>query len=294
MILKGVKTTVPRKRRRIKGRGKEFRQKANERIQEQFKKPIPRSVVPSFFTLMNLFSGFLAILMVFEGKLTVAAWLIVLAAFFDVLDGFMARLTNGDSVFGIELDSLSDIVSFGVAPGILIYAWLFSAPTPGPANIALPLVAALPALCGAIRLARFNIDAKAEQTSFFKGLPIPAQAMMLVAFFLTFKNNLAFFELFKHGANSVLIPVIIVLSLLMVSTVPFDKVPRFNRTYMRQNRPLVFLFIVYALTIIILQEYGLMIVFTIFILRGLIIFGIRFWDDLMGDEPVAEEQGAES
>lgn len=288
MIQRGVKTNVPRKRR-IKGRGKEFRKKANERFQERIKKPIPRSVVPSFFTLMNLFSGFLAILMVFEGKLTVAAWLIVLAAFFDVLDGFMARLTNGDSVFGIELDSLSDIVSFGVAPGILIYAWLFSTPASGPANIALPLVAALPALCGAIRLARFNIDAKVEQTSFFKGLPIPAQAMMLVAFFLTFKNNLEVFEVFKHGANSIVIPVIIVLSLLMVSTVPFDKVPRFNKEYMRQNRPLVFLFIVYALTIILLQEYGLMIVFTIFILRGLIMFGFSFWDDLMGDDEEPEQ-----
>ncbi|AXJ01053.1 CDP-diacylglycerol--serine O-phosphatidyltransferase [Cyclonatronum proteinivorum] len=264
------------------------------RFQERIKKPIPRSVVPSFFTLMNLFSGFLAILMVFEGKLATAAWLIVLAAFFDVLDGFMARLTNGDSVFGIELDSLSDIVSFGAAPGILVYAWLFSAPTPGPANIALPLVAALPALCGAIRLARFNIDAKAEPSSFFKGLPIPAQAMMLVAFFLTFQNNLEFFEIFKHGANSVIIPTIIILSLLMVSTVPFDKVPRFNKEYMRQNRPLVFLFIVYALTIIILQEYGLMIVFTIFILRGLIMFGIQFWDDVMGDESETESDPQQS
>ncbi|MCH8567903.1 MAG: CDP-diacylglycerol--serine O-phosphatidyltransferase [Balneolales bacterium] len=274
-----MKSNIPRAR--YKNRRQQFKQRANERFKARINKPIPRSVVPSFFTLMNLFSGFLAIIQVFEGKLVLAAWFIVLAAFFDALDGFMARLTNGDSLFGIELDSISDIVSFGAAPGILIYAWVF----PGTTNVALLLVAALPALCGAIRLARFNVEAKNEEgNSFFRGLPIPAQAMMLVAFFLTFVNRPEFFYFFKHGVNSIIIPIIILLSLLMVSTVPFDKVPRFNKTYMQQNRPLIFLFLFYMLAIIVLQEYGLMIVFTIFIARGLIVFAIRFWKDLMGDE----------
>jgi len=278
VIVKGVKSNIPRNR--LKAKGKKFRKRANERFKKQIKKPIPRLVVPSFFTLMNLFSGFLAIIMIYEGKLVNGAWLIVLAAFFDALDGFMARLTNGDSVFGIELDSLSDIVSFGAAPGFLIYAFAFS----DSSNIALPLIAALPVLCGAIRLARFNIESNSEPSSYFSGLPIPAQAMMLVAFFLTFQGNLELFEGFKHGVNSIIISIIIILSLLMVSRVPFDKVPRFNKEYMRQNRPLVFLFIFYALTILILQEYGLIIVFTIFILRGITVFGIRFWNDLMGEE----------
>ncbi len=234
---------------------------------------------------MNLFSGFLAIIMIYEGKLVNGAWLIVLAAFFDALDGFMARLTNGDSIFGIELDSLSDIVSFGAAPGFLIYVYAFSDST----NIVLPLIAALPVLCGAIRLARFNVNAKSEPSSFFIGLPIPAQAMIIVGFFLTFQGSPEFFDGLKHGVNSVVIGIIFVLSLLMVSTVPFDKVPRFNKEYMRQNRGLVFLFLFYALTIIVLQEYGLMIVFSIFILRGLIVFGIQFWNDLMSDEEQPSE-----
>lgn len=285
MIGKGVKSNIPRNK--IRGRGKEFRQKANQRFKERIKKPIPRSVYPSFFTLMNLFSGFLAIIMIYEGKLINGAWLIVLAAFFDALDGFMARLTNGDSDFGIELDSISDVVSFGAAPGFLIYAFAFSDST----NMALPIIAALPVLCGAIRLARFNVNAKIEPSSYFIGLPIPAQAMILVAFFLTFQGSPELFEGFKHGVNSVIITIIIVLSLLMVSTVPFDKVPRFNKEYMRQNRGLVFLFIVYALTILVLQEYGLIIVFTIFILRGLIVFAIRFWNDLMGDDELPSEAG---
>lgn len=283
MIGRGVKSNIPRSK--IRGRGKEFRQKANQRLKERIKKPIPRSVYPSFFTLMNLFSGFLAIIMIYEGKLVNGAWLIVLAAFFDALDGFMARLTNGDSIFGIELDSLSDIVSFGAAPGFLIYVYAFSDST----NIVLPLIAALPVLCGAIRLARFNVNAKSEPSSFFIGLPIPAQAMIIVGFFLTFQGSPEFFDGLKHGVNSVVIGIIFVLSLLMVSTVPFDKVPRFNKEYMRQNRGLVFLFLFYALTIIVLQEYGLMIVFSIFILRGLIVFGIQFWNDLMSDEEQPSE-----
>ncbi len=278
MIGKGVKSNIPS--RKFRGRGREFRRRANERLRQRINKPLPRAIVPSFFTLMNLFSGFLALVMIFEGKLIIAAWLIVLAAFFDALDGFMARLTNGDSLFGIELDSLSDVVSFGAAPGFLIYAYAFG----DSPNIVLPLIAALPVLCGAIRLARFNVEAKTEPSSYFRGLPIPAQAMMLVAFFLTFHPSPEYFDLFKHGVNSVVIPIIIILSLLMVSTVPFDKIPRFNREYMRKNRPVVFLFIFYGIAIITLQEIGLMIVFTIFIFRGVYVFTMRLWDDLMGEE----------
>ena len=94
---------------------------------EQIKKTKPpvnrRVAVPSFFTLMNLFSGFLAIITIADGNLFRGAWLIVAAGLFDVFDGMMARLANATSDFGIELDSLSDIVSFGVAPGFLIYTF---------------------------------------------------------------------------------------------------------------------------------------------------------------------------
>jgi len=236
-------------------------------------------VFPSFFTLMNLFCGFLAIIQIFQGSLVNGAWLIVFAAFFDVLDGFMARLTNGTSEFGIELDSLSDIVSFGAAPGFLIYVWAFS-DTPG---FGLPLVAALPVLCGAIRLARFNVEAKEESQEFFRGLPIPAQAMMLVAFYLTFNENIELFDVFKQGISTVIIPVIIILSLLMVSTVPFDKIPRFSKEAIRNNKAKFLLFLVYGLAILFLQEYGLMIVFSLFIVRALFISALRFWQDIMKD-----------
>lgn len=262
-----------------KSRRVKIRERYHERVKPRFSKPIPRVVVPSFFTLMNLFCGFLAIVQIAEGQLHNGAWLIVFAGVFDALDGFMARLTNSNSTFGIELDSLSDVVSFGVAPGFLLYSFsLNGLQAPG------LILAALPALCGAIRLARFNIDAKVVESETFKGLPIPVQAIMIVGFFLTFSRNMEVFDVLQYGVNNVVIPMVLLLSLLMVSTVPFDKIPRFKRGQMRRQRKTIFVFLAYAAIIVLLQEWGLIIAFSIFILKGLIMFLSRFWKEIMSDE----------
>ncbi|MGF1669964.1 MAG: CDP-diacylglycerol--serine O-phosphatidyltransferase [Balneolaceae bacterium] len=245
------------------------------------RKPIPRIVVPSFFTLMNLFSGFLSIIMVAEGKLEIGAWLIVVAGLFDALDGFMARLANATSEFGMELDSISDIVSFGVAPGFLIYTFALH-------ELALlgMILSALPPLCGAVRLARFNVETKIlGETVFFKGLPTPAQAVMLVAFYLTFMNRLDWFAGFEQGINAFIIPIVILLSFLMVSTIPFDKIPRFDRKSIKMYKGRIILFTIYLLTIIIFQDIGLMIVFTFFILKGVALGVYIFWKQAFTDEP---------
>ena len=221
----------------------------------------------------------MAIIMIIEGKIETGAWLIVLAGLFDLLDGFMARLANATSSFGVELDSLSDIVSFGVAPGILVYMFaLKDLGTPG------ILVSALPALCGAVRLARFNVEAVTANYSYFRGLPIPAQATMSVAFFLTFHNQLELFDVFGNGLKSVVIPMVIILSLLMVSTVPFDKVPRFSKGGDKKQKMMILLYVIYLLVIIVFQEYGLMAVFTFFILRALVNAAISFWNEIQ-EEP---------
>lgn len=251
----------------------------NRNLKKKFKKPIPRTVVPSFFTLMNLLSGFMAIVMIMENKLEFGAWLIVLAGLFDLMDGFMARLANATSNFGIELDSLSDIVSFGVAPGILIYKYaLFQIAVPG------IIVASLPALFGAVRLARFNVEAVTANYSYFRGLPIPAQATMNVAFFLTFQNQFEIFDVFQNGVKSVLIPLVILLSLLMVSTVPFDKVPRFTGPVDKKQKGLILLYIGYLVTILVFQEYGLMAVFSFFIVRAIVKASIKFWKEINEDD----------
>lgn len=261
-------------------RRKQFARRYNERLRNRLKKPIPRTIVPSFFTLMNLFCGFAAITQIYEGQLLFGAWLIVFAGLFDALDGFMARLTKSTSSFGIELDSLSDVVSFGVAPGFLVYAFSLSEIN----ALAIIIVCALPALCGAVRLARFNLEAsKDTESDFFKGLPIPALAMMLVGFYLTFRNNLDFFDVFEHGIRSILVPMVVILSLLMVTTVPFDKIPRFGKRYARKHRARIFLFTGYLLAIIFLQEFGLLLVFIVFIGKGLIMSSIHYFRDIMSD-----------
>lgn len=266
---------------------KRFRQRRKKKTGGKRKK-IPRIIVPSFFTLMNLFCGFLAIISISEGRLFFGAWLIVFAGLFDALDGFMARLSNATSQFGIELDSISDVVSFGVAPGFLLYSFgLNSLPFVG------IILSALPPLCGAVRLARYNVDVQDSSPDYFKGLPIPAQAIMIAAFYLTFFDRLELFMDFKNGINAVLIPLIILLSFIMVSTIPFDKIPSFDKKSIKKYKGRLFLFIFYGFLILFLQEVGLMIVFSAFILKGIALGAITFWKEAFGDNGEEEFEDEE-
>lgn len=134
--------------------------------------------IPNTITCCNLVSGCIASVMAFEGQLLYAAGWIILAAVFDFFDGLCARLLKAYSPLGKELDSLADIVSFGVAPGMILFA-LLRAATPalplGACNAYLPYLAfVIPAFSG-LRLAKFNIDPR--QTSSFIGLPVPAHAL---------------------------------------------------------------------------------------------------------------------
>lgn len=207
------------------------------------------------------------------------AWLIVSAGLFDMFDGLMARLSNSTSQFGIELDSIADVVSFGVAPGFLLY------------NLGLSelhfigvILSALPPLCGAVRLARFNVKADETKGEIFQGLPTPAQALMIAAFYLTFNGRMAVFSNFDNGITTVLIPLIILLSFLMVSTVPFDKVPGFETETIKKYKGRVAVFLFYTALVIIFQEIGLMIVFSLYIIKGIITGAIQLWNEIFGDE----------
>lgn len=235
-----------------------------------------RVAVPSFFTLMNLLSGFVSIIQASEGHLTRAAWLIVLAAFFDLLDGLMARLAQGDSAFGIELDSLSDLVSFGVAPAFLVYQYGFE--QFGTIGV---LLASLPAVCGAVRLARFNVESDGEKKPYFEGLPIPAAAGTMVAFILTFEDP-AWFDGLAMGRLSVLIPVVVVLSALMLTDVQFDSFPKLNPAALKAHRWVVIFFFVGVLLTVFLQEVGLFIAATCYILfsvgRSTVRFSKAVWN----------------
>ncbi|MDF9829978.1 CDP-diacylglycerol--serine O-phosphatidyltransferase [Parabacteroides sp. PF5-6] len=141
-----------------------------------------RKHIPNTITCLSLASGCVAIVMAFEGNYLWAALWVIIAAVFDFLDGFAARLLKAYSPMGKELDSLSDMVSFGVAPGIVVFR-LLSEAAPllplGAFNTYLPYLAFVIPVFSGLRLAKFNIDER--QTTSFIGLPVPAHALFWVA-----------------------------------------------------------------------------------------------------------------
>ncbi len=221
------------------------------RLERQHLLP-PRIAVPSFFTLLNLLSGFLAIVQIAEGRPVYAAWLIVLAGFFDLLDGLMARLTDSESAFGIELDSLADVISFGVAPSFMVYQQGLK--EFGALGL---LVASLPALCGAVRLARYNVFAESEKKDHFDGMPIPAQAAALVSFLLVFDQS-EWFARLVGGRLSVLIPLVVILSTLMVTGIRFETIPRPSRSYIQTHRFQAVAFVTAILLVLFFQATGIL------------------------------------
>ena len=206
---------------------------------------LTRSVVPSLFTVLNMFCGFLSIVHTSRTDYTLAAWFIILAAVFDSLDGVMARLTKSSSDFGVEFDSLSDVVSFGVAPSFLVYSiQLRSLEGIG------MLISAMPMVFGALRLARFNVQLVGYDKDYFKGLPIPSAAVTLCAFILSsFQEGIL-----SYGLEArLLAPMVVIVSLLMVSSIPYDTLPRFSRRGIKQH-PLRFTIAVIGLTAIVLTK----------------------------------------
>ena len=204
---------------------------------------------------MNLLCGFIAITHIIDGRYMSACWLIMLAGFFDVIDGFMARLTNGNSRFGVELDSLSDIVSFGVAPGLLIYQMALE-----PWGMLGLIVGSMPAICGAVRLARYNIEFTGDKAPYFFGLPVPAQAGGLVVMVMN-QSVVTTIDTWLPGRIPVLLPWVLLLSFLMVSRIRFHGVPPLTPRAFR-TRPLrPSLFLLSLLLILTLQEVGLFVSF---------------------------------
>ena len=232
------------------------------RREQRGERPPPRVAVPSFFTLMNLLCGFLALTQAASAAFVMACWLIVLAGFFDLLDGVMARLAGADSPFGVQLDSLSDIVSFGVAPSFLLYSYVLNGFNP----LGM-IVAALPALCGAVRLARYNMTADESDKQGFEGLPIPGQAIAVVALILAAENS-TWDGRFALDSLRVVVPVVVVLSGLMVSNIQFDAIPMPSLQAVRSHPQKIAAYGLAGLLIVGLQEQGLLIVLTVYLAHG--------------------------
>jgi CDP-diacylglycerol--serine O-phosphatidyltransferase len=217
------------------------------------------SVIPNLFTAINMFCGFLSILSASEGNFNYAAWLIFIAAIFDALDGMVARLTNSASELGVELDSLSDIVSFGAAPSFLLYKTFFY--SMGTWGI---IISALPLIAGGFRLARFNIQLVGFSKSFFLGLPIPSSALTIASFILAFYN-----DGFSKPISDFITPLILVLSFLMVSNIRYETLPKISLKSIKE-KPYHFIFLIIAIILVAsMYTKGLFLAFVFMIVIGI-------------------------
>jgi CDP-diacylglycerol---serine O-phosphatidyltransferase len=238
-------------------------------------------ILPSLFTAANLVMGFVSILFSIHGQFSAASWAIIAAIIMDALDGRVARWTKSTSSFGIEFDSLADLVSFGIAPSILMYQMVLQTMNKPGITIALFYVVA-----GALRLARFNIKAhEGALSTHFIGLPIPAAAGILASFALSY-------ELFESGQEITVktiplimakmpfffksIPVLmVIISFLMISSVPYAAMKNF-----KLNRPKSFqlftLFVIGIMLIITYPQNTIFIIFLLYLLSGIMGYVWRY------------------
>lgn len=214
-------------------------------------------ILPNLFTTGSLFAGFYGIVATTNGDFNSAALWILVSSIFDGLDGKVARLTGTSTKFGVEFDSLADLVAFGVAPGILMYSWALK-----PFGRLGWLAAFLFVVCGALRLARFNVQVNTVESKRFVGLPIPAAASMVSATVLLFHR-------FGWGSYKKLAILILIyfLAFLMVSGFRYYS---FKDPELIKRQPFAFLVLAILLLIVIAAEPVLMlfVVFLAYISSG--------------------------
>jgi CDP-diacylglycerol--serine O-phosphatidyltransferase len=179
-------------------------------------------ILPSAFTMANLFFGFYAIVAATRGDFAWAGWFIVWAGVMDLVDGRIARFTRTGSAFGGELDSLVDAISFGVAPAFIMYTLYFS---DGDWSWVLPLLYVMAVV---VRLARFNVEQGGEAKRHFHGLPSPTPGMLLATFYPF--SQTAFFETYLTTMPwpSIMGMLLIVLGALMLSHIPYGLFPKLS------------------------------------------------------------------
>jgi len=203
-------------------------------------------LLPNLVTTASLFCGFYAIIAAIQGNFYQAALSILIAAVLDGLDGRIARITRTTSAFGIQYDSLSDLIAFGLAPAILVFLWALK-----PFNRFGWMAAFLYAVCGALRLARFNVQVGQIGNNYFVGLPIPAAATIVAT------TILFVFQIGGTGATGYLAVLIMiyVLSFLMVSNIHY---PSFKGLKLAERRSFNFLVAVVLVFVLVALEPFLM------------------------------------
>jgi CDP-diacylglycerol--serine O-phosphatidyltransferase len=203
-------------------------------------------LLPNLLTTGNLFCGFYSIVAAVNHDFRTAAIAILFACLFDILDGKVARLTGSDSRFGVEYDSLADLVAFGVAPALLVYLWALKPFGRLGWGAAFLFVA-----CGALRLARFNVQADSAPKKHFVGLPIPGAALMVAT------TVLFFYRMGGSGPTKhfLLLAMAYVLGFLMVSNIPYNSFKELDRF---QQMPFRTLFLIILLFSVIVAQPSIM------------------------------------
>ena len=221
-------------------------------------------LLPNAFTTAALFCGFYAIVMAMNQKFEHAAWAIFIAMILDGLDGRIARLTNTQSEFGAQYDSLSDMVSFGAAPALVIYEWSLR----GLGKLGW-LAAFVYCAGGALRLARFNTNIEVVDKRFFQGLPSPAAAAIVAGFILLMD------DLQVSGIQLPWVSWTIALfaGLTMVTNVPFYS---FKDVNFRKSVPFIVVFLI-ALAFALVSIDPPKVLFPIFVVYGLSGYAVYFW-----------------
>lgn len=232
--------------------------------------------IPNTFTALNMACGFGAILFAFHGKFYQACMFIVLGAIFDSVDGRIARMTNTQSSFGEQFDSLSDLVSFGVSPAIIYYfRFLSEAGRPGMVACFFFM------LCGALRLARFNANIDKNKSDYFQGLPIPGGATAVIS--LVFLSS-TFPVIIEYKALTVLY--LLFYAALMISNIPFPSFKKSEWVKNHRKQVLMIIFLIIA-SLFIYEEIMIPAIITFYVLASLIYWmthlkkfqGIFDWKD---------------
>jgi CDP-diacylglycerol--serine O-phosphatidyltransferase len=196
--------------------------------------------LPNTFTALNMGCGFFSIILGWKGDFYLASMLLVLGAIFDSVDGRVARITHTQSAFGEQFDSISDVVTFGVAPSFLVYNKFFI--NMGRIGLVTSFVFLL---CGALRLARFNANIEKVSSDFFQGLPIPSGALALVGLVL-FSLEFPQINIYAPG----FIFYVLFFAFLMISNIPFNSFKKSQWVKSHKKRVLFIIFLLFILTLL--------------------------------------------
>ncbi len=227
-----------------------------------------RKHLPNFITCANLFSGCIGIVLAFKGELVAASYAIFLSAIFDFFDGLASRVLKSFSGIGKDLDSLADMVSFGVLPAVIMYQLFLQTPQIDKVSNWLDFIAFLIPVFSALRLAKFNVDTR--QTEHFIGLPTPANAILIASFPIILSHHNRFYT--PYLQNPYVLPCfVVVMCALLVAEMPMLSL-KFKNSEFNENIFRYLLLLFSAILILFFKFAAVPVIIFIYIILSIIQF----------------------